>query len=63
MPKCSEILKLLRRDGWFVERLGKGSHIILKHPTKKGLISFPNHGSAELKTGTLLAILKAAGIK
>ena len=63
LAKCSEVLRLLKRDGWFIERQGKCSHVILKHPTKKGSISFPNHGSAEIKSGTLNQILKAAGLK
>jgi predicted RNA binding protein YcfA (HicA-like mRNA interferase family) len=63
MAKCSQVLKQLKRDGWFVERQGKGSHVILKHSTKKNTISFPNHGSQEMAPGTLNAILKAAGLK
>jgi predicted RNA binding protein YcfA (HicA-like mRNA interferase family) len=63
MAKCSEVFRLLRKDGWYIERQTKSSHVILKHPTKPGSISFPNHGSAEMKTGTLNAILKAAGLK
>jgi predicted RNA binding protein YcfA (HicA-like mRNA interferase family) len=45
--KCSEFLKLLKKDGWFT--IGqKGSHIKMKHPTKNGIVIFPNHGSSEL---------------
>ena len=63
MAKCGEILRLLKRNGWYVERQGKGSHVILKHPTNKNSISFPNHGSSEMATGTLNQILKIAGLK
>lgn len=63
MAKCSEVLRLLRQDGWYIERQGKGGHVILKHPTKQGWISFPNHGSKELASGTLGKILKQAGLK
>jgi hypothetical protein len=30
MGKCSEVLRILRQDGWFIERRGKGSHVILR---------------------------------
>ncbi len=61
MAKCSEILRLLMKNGWSIERQ-KGSHIILVHTTRTNKIVFPNHGSAEIKTGTLQHILKAAGL-
>ncbi|MGN6493270.1 MAG: type II toxin-antitoxin system HicA family toxin [Agriterribacter sp.] len=32
--KSSELLRLLKRDGWFVVRQS-GSHMILEHPSKK----------------------------
>ena len=62
MAKCSEVLRLLLRHGWYVERQS-GSHVILKHPEKTNFISFPNHGSAEIAKGTMNKILKQAGIK
>ena len=63
MAKCSEILRLLKNDGWYIERHGKGSHVVLKHPTKSGAIIFPNHGSSEMASGTMKSILKKAGLK
>lgn len=35
----------------------------MKHPTKPGIIVFPNHGSQELGKGLERKILKDAGIK
>lgn len=32
--KVLEVFKLLRNDGWFIDRT-KGDHRQLKHPTKK----------------------------
>ena len=61
MSKCSKVLKELLKDGWYVVRQ-KGSHKILKHPTKEGIITFPDHGSSELAKGTEAAIRKQAGI-
>lgn len=60
--KCSELLRLLRNDGW-IEIRQSGSHIIMRHPTKIGQIPVPSHGSKEVKKGLLTAILKQADIK
>lgn len=60
--KCSELLRLLRKDGWFPVSQ-KGSHVKLKHEVKSGTIIFPNHGSQELGKGLENKILKDAGIR
>jgi predicted RNA binding protein YcfA (HicA-like mRNA interferase family) len=60
--KSNEVLRLLKRHGWYVERQS-GSHVILKHLENEGFISFPNHGSAELGKGLMKKILKQAKIK
>jgi len=59
--KSSELVRLLMRDGWFVQRQS-GSHMILIHPTKKGKIVCPSHGSQEVGKGLEKKIKKAAGI-
>jgi len=59
--KCSEALRILKKDGWY-PKSQKGSHIKLMHPTKKGVIIFPNHGSAELGKGLEKKLFKQAGI-
>ncbi|HET8736941.1 MAG TPA: type II toxin-antitoxin system HicA family toxin [Pricia sp.] len=41
----------------------KGSHVKMRHETKKGIIIFPNHGSQEMGKGLEKKILKDAGIK
>ncbi len=38
---------MLQKDGCFVIRQS-GSHMIMQHPTKKGQIVCPNHGSREM---------------
>ena len=63
MPKSREVLRMLIRNGWYVQRQGKGSHVILKHPDFRESISFPDHGSMEIASGTLNKILKKAGLK
>jgi predicted RNA binding protein YcfA (HicA-like mRNA interferase family) len=60
--KSSELLRILKQDGWIEERQ-KGSHAKMTHPTKKGFLIVPKHGSAEVGTGLANKILKQAGIK
>jgi predicted RNA binding protein YcfA (HicA-like mRNA interferase family) len=56
-----EILKVLRKDGWY-EVNQEGSHVQLKHPTKSGKVTVPNH-SGDIAPGTLKRIYQQAGIK
>jgi len=60
--KCSELLRLLKEDGWFVVS-SRGSHFKMKHPVKQGLIIFPDHGSKEMGKGLEKKIYKDAGLK
>jgi mRNA interferase HicA len=60
--KSSELLRILKRDGWFVVSQ-QGSHIKMRHETKAGTLIVPSHGSKEMATGTQNAILKQAGLK
>ena len=59
--KSSELLRILRKDGWF-EKRQKGSHIIMEHATKEGILIVPSHGSAEVGKGLEKDILKRAGL-
>lgn len=60
--KCSELLRLLLKDGWVVVS-SKGSHLKMKHPNKSGMIIFPDHGSSEIAKGMEKRIRKDAGLK
>lgn len=60
--KVSELLKILKKDGWYLEREGK-KHSIYVHLIKEGLLIIPRHPSSELKKGTEQSILKKAGLK
>jgi len=60
--KSKELLKLLEDDGWY-EIIRAGSHVIMRHPTKKNQLVVPLHSSKEVKKGTLRSILKDAEIK
>jgi len=58
-----EVLKLLYKDGWKeIEGRTKGSHIQLKHPTKTGKVTVPDH-KGDIAPGTLNSIFKQAGLK
>lgn len=60
--KSSELLRLLKKDGWYEVRQ-KGGHIIMQHPVKHNIVPVPFHASKEVKKGTLQAILKLAEIE
>ncbi len=59
--KPKELLKILQADDWEIDRI-RGSHYILKHPTKPGRPTIPMHNK-DLKPGTYNSILKQAGLK
>jgi len=60
--KCSELLKLLLKDGWQVVST-RGSHLKMKHPFKPGIIIFPDHGSREIGKGLEKKLRKDAGLR
>ncbi len=57
--KVRELLKKLEADGWYEARM-KGSHRVLKHPQKSGIVVVPGNFSDELAIGTLKSIWKQA---
>jgi predicted RNA binding protein YcfA (HicA-like mRNA interferase family) len=60
--KIREVLRLLESDGWqFVRQTG--SHRILHHRTKPGIVIVAGKPAQDLAPGTLNAILKEAGLK
>ena len=56
-----EIIKILKKDGWYEVRQD-GSHKQFKHPFKKELVTVPAH-NGDIAKGTLNNILKQAGLK
>jgi predicted RNA binding protein YcfA (HicA-like mRNA interferase family) len=60
--KSSELVKLLKQDGWFIVRQS-GSHMIMEHLVKKGKVVCPFHSSQEVGKGLALKIMKDAGLK
>ena len=63
MPRITsaDLMRALRRDGWQPVRQS-GSHITLKHPTKRGIVIVPRHANVTIKLKTLATILEQAGL-
>ncbi len=59
--KVREVLKLLKRDGWFVVST-VGSHRQLKHPAKVGRVTVAGHAADDVHPKTLKSILTQAGL-
>lgn len=60
--KASQLIKILKRDGWYVVSQ-KGSHMKMKHDKKEGILIVPDHGSKEVGKGLEKKLLKQAGIR
>lgn len=56
-----EMLRLLKKYGWAVERI-HGSHYIHTKPGREEIVSVPVHGNRTLKMGMQRKILKVAEI-
>ncbi len=52
--KSSEIIKILKNDGWVIHHI-KGSHHQFKHPVKVGKVTVP-HPKYDLPIGTAKSI-------
>ncbi|WP_345236886.1 type II toxin-antitoxin system HicA family toxin [Hymenobacter saemangeumensis] len=66
--KSSELIRKLKRAGWYIEHQQPGSHFLMMHPTKKaptptGGITVTDHGSSEVGKGLAAKLLKQAGLK
>jgi predicted RNA binding protein YcfA (HicA-like mRNA interferase family) len=60
--KVREIIKLIETDGWYRIK-ARGGHRQYKHPVKRGRVTVPGKGSAELDKKTEQSILKQAGLE
>jgi len=56
-----DILRMLAAAGWY-EVARKGSHVQLKHPSRKGRVTVP-HPRKDLPAGTVKSIERQAGIR
>jgi predicted RNA binding protein YcfA (HicA-like mRNA interferase family) len=57
----AELLRALHSDGWFTLRQS-GSHVILRHPAKRGRIVVPRHAGVTLKPKVISDVLEQAGL-
>ncbi|HEV3052694.1 MAG TPA: type II toxin-antitoxin system HicA family toxin [Longimicrobium sp.] len=60
--KVREIISIITADGWYHVRT-KGSHHHFKHPAKPGTVTVPGTASLDLAPGTVVSILKQAGLR
>lgn len=60
--KVRELLKLLKKDGWEIDRT-RGSHRQLIHPTKPGTVTVSGHPSDDILPKTLKSVLRQAGLE
>jgi predicted RNA binding protein YcfA (HicA-like mRNA interferase family) len=60
--KVREVLRRLDEDGWQLVRT-RGSHRVLHHAHKPGIVVVPGNHGDEIPPGTLRAIFKQAQIE
>jgi predicted RNA binding protein YcfA (HicA-like mRNA interferase family) len=60
--KVKEVIKLLKKDGWYLART-RGSHHQFKNPNKSGTVTVSGKLNIDIPPGTLNSILKQAGLK
>jgi predicted RNA binding protein YcfA (HicA-like mRNA interferase family) len=60
--KVRDIVRRLRQDGWYIDRI-RGSHHHYKHPVKRQTVTVPIHRGHDLGIKTVQSILKQAGIE
>ena len=56
-----ELIKLLKKNGWILDRVSGSHHIMIKE--NKRAVPIPVHGSKDLPKGLVSAILKQSGIQ
>lgn len=56
-----DAIRYIKRHGWKLVRI-RGSHNHFKHPTIKGLVTIPLHGSKNLHPNILNSISRTTGL-
>lgn len=63
MPiKVKDLIDLLERNGWYLVRM-RGSHRQFRHDTRSGTVTVAGKPSVEVPSGTLVNVLRQAGLK
>ncbi|MCH8912968.1 MAG: type II toxin-antitoxin system HicA family toxin [Planctomycetes bacterium] len=60
--KVREVLRILRKDGWVIERT-RGSHCQLRHPAKKGTVTVSGHPNEDVHPKTLQSVWRQAQLE
>jgi predicted RNA binding protein YcfA (HicA-like mRNA interferase family) len=60
--KAKEVISIITADGWYLART-RGSHRQYWHKVKPGTVTVAGKLSSDLPTGTMLNILKQAGLR
>ena len=60
--KVRDVLKRLEEDRWRVTRM-RGSHRVLKHPVKTGIVVVAGQSNKEVAGGTLKSIWRQAELE
>jgi predicted RNA binding protein YcfA (HicA-like mRNA interferase family) len=61
--KVREVIKLLKKDGWFMLARKGTNHRQFKHPSKTGRVTVSGNPGDDIAPGTLNNILKQALLK
>jgi len=60
--KVRNVLKILRKDGWGIDRV-RGSHRQLRHPTKKSTVTVSGNLNEDINPKTLKSIWRQAQLE
>jgi len=60
--KIKDLIAIIELDGWQQVRQ-KGSHRQFNHPVKSGTVTVAGKSSVDVPPGTLISVLKQAGLK
>lgn len=60
--KIKDLIETIELDGWQQIRQ-KGSHRQFHHPIKSGTVTVAGKASVDVPPGTLISVLKQAGLK
>ncbi len=59
--KPREIVRALQKGGFYVHEQA-GSHVQLKHPSKPGRVTVPNHQGFDVPKQIVRSIIRQAGL-
>ena len=60
-PKVSDVVRLVRRDGWRLVRT-RGSHRQFHHPMKAGTVTISGKMSDDVRPALLRSVKRQAGL-